>query len=65
MGGAAFFLPPMVLQVLPLRGSSAPVGFIFDTTPDPVDGGLLAVALAFFSHQGHPVFHDPCPDLAA
>jgi hypothetical protein len=53
----------MVLRVLPLRGSSAPVGFIYDATPDP-DGGLLAAALAFFSHQAHQVFHDPCPDLA-
>jgi hypothetical protein len=56
-------LSPMVLQVLPLWGSSAPVGFIYDATPDP-DGGLLAAALAFFSHQGHQVFHDPCLNLA-
>ena len=28
-------------------------------------GGLLAAALVFFSHQGHQVFHDPCPDLEA
>ena len=60
-----FFLPPVVLRVLPLRGSSAPVGFIYDATPDPVDGDLLATASAFFFHQGHQVFHDPCPDLAA
>ena len=53
----------MILRVLPLRGSSAPVGFIYDATPDPVDGGLLAAASAFFSHQGHQVFHDQCPDL--
>jgi hypothetical protein len=56
-------LSPMVLRVLPLWGSSAPVNFIYDATPD-LDGGLLAAALAFFSHQGHQVFHDPCPDLA-
>jgi hypothetical protein len=56
-------LSPMVLWVLPLWGSSTPVGFIYDATPDP-DRGLLATALAFFSHQGHQVFHDPCPDLA-
>ncbi len=54
----------VVLRVLPLRGSPAPIGCIYDATPD-ADGGLLAVALAFFSHQGHQVFHDPCPDLAA
>jgi hypothetical protein len=53
----------MVLWVLPLWGSSAPIGYIYDATPDP-DQGLLAPALAFFSHQGHQVFHDPCPDLA-
>ncbi len=56
-------LSPMVLRVLPLWGSSASIGFIYDATPDP-DGGLLAAALAFFSHQGHQVFHNPCPDLA-
>jgi hypothetical protein len=56
-------LSPMVLRVLPLWASSVSIGFIYDTTPDP-DGGLLAAALAFFSHQGHQVFHNPCPDLA-
>jgi hypothetical protein len=56
-------LPPLVLRVLPLWGSSAPVGYIYDATPDPEEG-LLAAAPAFFSHQGHQVFHDPCPDLA-
>ncbi len=50
--------------MLPLRGSPAPVGYIFDATPD-AEGGLLATGLAFFSHQGHQVFHDPCPDLDA
>ena len=54
----------MVLRVLPLRSSPAPIGYIYDATPD-ADGGLLAAALAFFSYQGHQVFHDPCPDLAA
>jgi hypothetical protein len=61
----AFPLPPVVLRVLPLQQSSAPVGFIYDASPDPVDGGLVAAASAFFSHQGHKVFHDPCPDLEA
>jgi hypothetical protein len=56
-------LPSMVLRVLPLWGSSPPVGYIYDATPDP-DQGLLAAALTFFSHQGHHVFHDPCPNLA-
>ncbi len=56
-------LSPMVLWVLPLRGSSTPIGFIYNATPDP-DGGLLAAVSAFFSHQGHQVFHDPCPNLA-
>jgi hypothetical protein len=64
-GAGAFFLPPVVLRVLPLWGSSAPVGFIYNASPDPVDGGLVAAASAFFSRQGHQVFHDPCPDLAA
>ncbi len=64
VGGTTFSLHPVVLRVLPLRGSPAPVGFIYDATPDPVDGGLLAAASAFFSHQGHQVYHDPCPDLA-
>ncbi len=52
----------MVLQALPLRGSPALIGYIYDATPD-ADGGLLAAALVFFSHHGHQVFHDPCPDL--
>jgi hypothetical protein len=64
-GPAAFSLPPVVLRVLPLQRSSAPVGFIYNASPDPVDGGLVAAASAFFSHQGHQVFHDPCPDLEA
>ena len=64
-GPVAFPLPPVVLRVLPLQQSSAPVGFIYDASPDPVDGGLVAAASAFFSHQGHKVFHDPCPDLEA
>jgi hypothetical protein len=52
-------------RTLPLRGSSAPIRFIYDATPAPVDGGLVAAASAFFSHQGHQVFHNPCPVLAA
>ena len=63
--GVSLSLPPVVLRVLPLQGSSAPVGFIYDATPDPIDGGLLAAASAFFTHQGHQVFHDPCPDFVA
>ncbi len=57
---------PVVLRILPLPGSLTPIGYIYD--PDPArdgDGGLLAPASAFFTHQGHQVFHDPCPDLAA
>ena len=55
---------PVVLRVLPLRGSPAPIGYIYDASPE-ADGGLLAAASAFFSHQGHQVFHDPCLNLAA
>jgi len=57
-------LPPMVLWVMPLRGSPAPIGYIYDAKPLP-GWGLLTAALAFFSHQGHQVVHvhDPCPDL--
>ncbi len=55
---------PVVLRVLPPRGSPALIGYIYDATPD-ADGGLLVAASAFFSFQGHQVFHDPCPDLAA
>jgi hypothetical protein len=58
------FPSTVVLRVLPLRGSPAPVGYIYDAAPD-AEGGLLAAALVFFSHQGHQVFHDPCPDLEA
>jgi hypothetical protein len=64
-GPAAFSLPPVILWVLPLQRSSAPVGFIYDASLVPVDGGLVAAESAFFSHQGHQVFHDPCPDLEA
>ena len=56
---------PVVLRIMPLLGSSAPIGYIYDPTPArDGDGGLLAAASAFFSHQGHQVFLDPCPDLA-
>ncbi len=63
-GTGAATLPPVVLRVLPLRGSPAPIRYIYDATPD-AEGGLLAAALAFFSHHGHQVFLDPCPDLDA
>jgi hypothetical protein len=53
----------MVLKVLPLWGSSPFISYIYDATPDPEED-LPAAALAFFSHQGNQVFHDPCPDLA-
>ena len=62
-GSVVPFPSPVVLRVLPLRGSPAPIGYIYDATPD-ADEGLLAAASAFFSHQGHQVFHDPCPNLA-
>jgi hypothetical protein len=48
---------------MPLCGSSAPIRYIYDATPDP-NGGLLTAASTFFSHQGHQMVHDPCPDLA-
>jgi hypothetical protein len=48
--------------MLPLRGSSAPVGYIYDASLT-LKGCLLAAVLAFFSHQGHQVFHNPCPNL--
>jgi hypothetical protein len=57
---------PVVLRIIPLPGSLAPIGYIYD--PNPArdgDGGLLVAASTFFTHQGHQVFHDPCPDLAA
>ena len=57
---------PVVLRIMPLLGSPAPIGYIYDPTPArDGDGGLLVAASAFFSHQGHQVFLDPCPDLAA
>jgi hypothetical protein len=63
-GTVVLFPPKVVLRVLPLRGSPAPVRYIYDAAPD-AEGGLLAATLAFFSHQGHQVFHNPCPDLEA
>jgi hypothetical protein len=45
-GTVVHFPSPVVLRVLPLRGSPAPVGYIYDATPD-ADGGLLAAASAF------------------
>ena len=57
---------PVVLRIMPLLSSPAPIGYIYDPTPArDGDGGLLAAASAFFAHQGHQVFLDPCPDLAA
>jgi hypothetical protein len=57
---------PVVLQIMPLLGSAAPIGYIYDPQRT-LNGkwGLLAAAAAFFSHQGHQIFYDPCPDLAA
>ena len=55
---------PVVLRVMPLLGSPAPVGYIYDPTPSP-DGRLLAAASAFLTHHGHQVFLDPCLDLVA
>jgi hypothetical protein len=55
---------PMVLQIMPLPGSLAPIGYIYN--PDSArdgDGGLLAATSALFTHQGHQVFLDPCLDL--
>ncbi len=58
---------PVVLCIMPKVGSFAPIGYIYD--PDPSrnggEGGLLAASVAFFTHQGHEVFRDPCLDLAA
>ena len=57
---------PVVLRIMPLLGSQAPIGYIYDPTPARHgDGGLLAAASAFFAHQGRHVFLDPCPDLVA
>jgi hypothetical protein len=58
----ALTLPPCGPPGMPLCGSSTPIGYIYGATPDP-DGGLLTAASTFFSHQGHQVVHDPCPDL--
>jgi hypothetical protein len=56
---------PVVLRVTPKAGSSAPIGYIYDPDPsrDGWEGGLLAASAAFFTHQGHEVFRDLCPDL--
>jgi hypothetical protein len=58
---------PVVLRIMPKVGSSAPIGYIYDPNPlrDGGEGGLLAAAAAFFTHQGHEVFRDSCPDLEA
>ena len=52
-GTAVPFPSLVVLRVLPLRGSPAPIGCIYDATPD-ADGGLLAAALAFFINTAGP-----------
>jgi hypothetical protein len=41
---------PVVLRIMPLIGSLAPIGYIYDPTPAR-DGGMLAAASAFFAHQ--------------
>jgi hypothetical protein len=57
---------PVVLRIMPLIGSQAPIGYIYNPTPArDGDGGLLEAASDFFAHQGHQVFLDPCLDLAA
>ena len=58
---------PVVLRIMPKAGSSAPIGYIYDPDPsrDGGEGGLLAAAAAVFTHQGHEVLRDSCPDLAA
>ena len=58
---------PVVLRIMPKAGSPAPIGYIYDPDPsrDGGEGGLLAAAAAFFTHQGHEVFRDSCPDLEA
>ena len=57
----------VVLRILPKAGSSAPVGYIYDPdlSQDGGEGRLLAASAAFFTHHGHEVFRDPCPDLTA
>ena len=55
---------PVVLCIMPKAGSSAPIGYIYDPDPshDGGEGGLLAAAAAFFTHQGHDVVWDtPAP----
>jgi hypothetical protein len=56
---------PVVLRIMPLIGSQAPIGYYNPTPARDGDGGLLEAASAFFAHQGHQVFLDSCPDLAA
>jgi hypothetical protein len=55
-------LPSVVLRVMPFCSSPTPIGYTYDATPD-ADGGYLAAASAFFSHQGHQVFTNHCPNL--
>ncbi len=58
---------PVMLRIMPKVDSSPPIGYIYNPDPsrDGGEGGLLAASAAFFTHQGHEVFRDPCPDLAA
>ena len=53
---------PVVLCIMPKVGSSTPIGYIYNPDPSRDRGEGSA---AFFTHQGHEVFWDPCPDLAA
>jgi hypothetical protein len=57
-------LPPVVLRMMPLRGSPAPIGYIYNATPD-ADGAFWQWGWRFSPIQGHQVFHDPCPILDA
>jgi hypothetical protein len=57
---------PVVLRIMPLLDSAAPIEYIHNPhLTCNGEGGLLAAASAFSTHQGHQVFHNPCPDFAA
>ncbi len=58
---------PVVLRIMLKVGSLTPIGYVYDPDPsrDGGEGGLLAASAAFFTHQGHEIFRDPCPDLTA
>ena len=53
-GTVVSFPTPVVLRVLPLRGSLTPVGYIYDATPDGNEG-LLAATLAAIRSFTSPV----------